>query len=146
MVAATTEVVTHGPEETEQVGERLGRRLEPGAVVALTGDLGAGKTCFIRGLARGLDVRQPISSPTFVLVNQYAGRLPVYHIDAYRTASLTELLDLGFDEYVSGAGVTVIEWADTLRPLIPADAIWVHISGLGDEPRTISIQTPEERI
>jgi len=142
VVASTTELVTRNPEETEAVGERLGRALGPGDVVALTGDLGAGKTCFIRGLARGLDVRQPVSSPTFVLVNQYAGRVPVYHLDAYRTGSLTEVLDLGFDEYVSGDGVTVIEWADTLRPLIPADAVWVHIAGLGDEPRTISIGRP----
>jgi tRNA threonylcarbamoyladenosine biosynthesis protein TsaE len=143
VVASTTELVTRSPEETEAAGERLGRALGSGDVVALTGDLGAGKTCFIRGLARGLDVPQPVSSPTFVLVNQYAGRVPVYHLDAYRTESLTEVLDLGFDEYVSGGGVTVIEWADKLHPLVPADAVWVHIAGLGDEPRTISIARPD---
>ncbi len=146
MVASTTEVVTRSPEETERVAERLGRRLVAAAVVALAGELGTGKTCFIRGLARGLAVTQVVSSPTFVLVNQYTGRLPVYHLDAYRTKSLTELLDLGLDEYLSGQGVTVIEWADKLRPLLPPDTIWVHISGLGTEPRTISIQMPEGRI
>ncbi len=135
--------MTRSADETERVGERLGRRLVPGDVVALSGELGAGKTCFIRGLACGLGVTQTVSSPTFVIVNQYTGRMPVFHIDAYRTESLTELLDIGFDEYVSGDSVTVIEWADKLEPLLPPGAIRVRISGLGDEPRTICIVAPE---
>ena len=138
--------MTRSGDETERVGERLGRRLVPGDVVALSGELGAGKTCFVRGLARGLGVTQGVSSPTFVIVNQYTGRMPVFHIDAYRTESLTELLDIGFDEYVSGDGVTVIEWSDKLEPLLPPGAIRVRISGLGDEPRTIRIDAPEPRL
>lgn len=138
--------MTRSADETERVGERLGRRLVPGDVVALSGELGAGKTCFIRGLARGLGVTQGVSSPTFVIVNQYTGRMPVFHIDAYRTESLTELLDIGFDEYVSGDSVTVIEWADKLESLLPPGAIRVRISGLGDEPRTICIGAPEPRL
>ncbi len=141
-----TEFVSASPKDTEGAGERLAARLRPGSVVALTGELGAGKTCFVRGLARGLGVSQIVSSPTFVLVNEYRGRLPVFHVDAYRTESLTELLELGLDEYVGGDGVTVIEWADKLRPLLPADTIWVHLAGLGDEPRTISIETSAGRI
>jgi tRNA threonylcarbamoyladenosine biosynthesis protein TsaE len=136
--------VTRSQEETEQLGAALARWLHPGDVVAITGPLGAGKTCFIRGLARGLGVSQPVASPTFVLVHQYRGRLPVYHLDAYRTTSLTEVLDLGFDEYVAGEGVTVIEWADTLRSILPTGTIWVDIMGVGDEPRVISVRAPAE--
>jgi tRNA threonylcarbamoyladenosine biosynthesis protein TsaE len=139
-VNPTAEFVTRSPEETERVGEQLGRRLQAGAVVALVGELGAGKTCFVRGLARGLGAPAAVSSPTFVLVNEYTGgRLPLFHLDAYRTTSLTELLDLGFDEYVSGPGVTAIEWADRVRPLLPPGTILVELTGLGDEPRTIRI-------
>jgi tRNA threonylcarbamoyladenosine biosynthesis protein TsaE len=127
-------------EETRRIGEALGERLKPGAVVATVGELGAGKTCFLQGLVRGLGVRETATSPTFVLVNQYQGRLPVYHLDAYRTESLTELLDLGLEEFFYGDGVTVVEWADKLLPLLPPHAIVVRISGLGDEPREILIE------
>jgi tRNA threonylcarbamoyladenosine biosynthesis protein TsaE len=113
-------------------------------VVAVPGELGAGKTCFVQGLMRGLGVRAEVTSPTFVLVNQYRGRVPVHHVDAYRTDTLTELLDLGLDEMWSGEGVTVIEWADKLLPLLPADAVTVRIGGVGDEPREISIEDPGE--
>ena len=130
------------PAETQAIGERLGASLGPGAVVACTGELGAGKTCFLQGLARGLGVTGPVTSPTFVLVNQYRGRLPVYHLDAYRTGSLTELVDLGLEEMLHGDGVTVIEWADKLLPLLPARTIRVHLAGLGDEPREITIDEP----
>jgi tRNA threonylcarbamoyladenosine biosynthesis protein TsaE len=130
------------PAETQAIGAHLGARLTAGAVVACTGELGAGKTCFLQGLARGLGVAGDVTSPTFVLVNQYRGRLPVYHLDAYRTGSLTELLDLGLEEMLHGDGVTVIEWADKLLPLLPARTIRVHLSGLGDEPREITIEEP----
>ena len=135
-------LVSRSPEETRAIGERLGARLVAGAVVACTGELGTGKTCFLQGLARGLGVTGEVTSPTFVLVNQYRGRLPVYHLDAYRTGSLTELVDLGLEEMLHGDGVTVIEWADKLLPLLPARTIQVHLSGLGDEPREIRIQEP----
>ncbi|HEY7251093.1 MAG TPA: tRNA (adenosine(37)-N6)-threonylcarbamoyltransferase complex ATPase subunit type 1 TsaE [Methylomirabilota bacterium] len=135
-------VVSRSPEETQAIGERLGARLVAGSVVACTGELGAGKTCFLQGLARGLGVTGDVTSPTFVLVNHYRGRLPVYHLDAYRTGSLTELVDLGLEEMLHGDGVTVIEWADKLLPLLPARTIHVHLSGLGDEPREIRIEEP----
>jgi tRNA threonylcarbamoyladenosine biosynthesis protein TsaE len=135
-------LVSRSPEETQAIGERLGSRLVAGAVVACTGELGAGKTCLLQGLARGLGVTGEVTSPTFVLINQYRGRLPVYHLDAYRTGSLTELVDLGLEEMIHGDGVTVIEWADKLLPLLPARTIHVHLSGLGDEPREIRIQEP----
>src|SRR5881397_3984154 len=120
-VAPRTEIASARPEETEDAGERLGRALGPGAVVALTGELGAGKTCFIQGLVRGLGATVRATSPTFVLVNQYTGRVPVYHVDAYRTDSMTELMELGLLDLIGGDGVTVIEWADKLIPLLPPD-------------------------
>jgi tRNA threonylcarbamoyladenosine biosynthesis protein TsaE len=141
-VRTTETVVSTSPEETQAAGERLGARLEAGAVVACIGALGAGKTCFLQGLARGLGVESPVTSPTFVLVNHYCGRVPVYHVDAYRTETLTELLDLGIEEFLHGDGVTVIEWADKLLPLLPSRTITVTITGLGDEPRRIVVDTP----
>jgi tRNA threonylcarbamoyladenosine biosynthesis protein TsaE len=137
--------ICHSAAETRALGEQLGSCLGPGSVVACIGELGAGKTCFLQGLCRGLGVEGDVTSPTFVLINEYRGRLPVHHLDAYRTASLTELVDLGVEELLHGDGVTVIEWADKLRPLLPARAITVTISGLGDEPRRIVIDDPSGR-
>lgn len=131
---------TRAPEETAALGERLGATLAPGAVVGLVGELGAGKTVFVQGVVRGLGVTAPATSPTFVLVNEYRGRLPVHHVDAYRTGSLTELVDLGLLELFDGDGVTVVEWADKLAPLLPPRTILVEIAGLGDEPRTVTIR------
>jgi tRNA threonylcarbamoyladenosine biosynthesis protein TsaE len=137
-MAPAAEIVSASAEATEAAGERLGRTLGPGAVVALTGELGAGKTCFVQGLVRGLGAAVRATSPTFVLVNEYKGRVPVHHVDAYRTDSMTELMDLGLLEMIGGEGVTLIEWADKLSPLLPPDTIHVHIAGVGDEPRTIT--------
>lgn len=141
-MAVDATIVSQSPAETEAAGERLGRTLQAGDVVALTGELGTGKTCFIQGLVRGLGVAAPATSPTFVLINEYRGRLPVYHVDAYRTQSLTELMDLGLSELFDEGGVTVVEWADKLLPLLPRRTVRVHIAGLGDEPREITIHRP----
>src|SRR5215468_1655637 len=135
-------LATTSPEETDAAGERLGTTLGPGDVVALYGELGSGKTCLVQGLVRGLGVSTGATSPTFVLVNEYRGRLPVHHVDAYRTASLTELMDFGLLDLMGGDGVTLLEWADRAEPLLPARAIRVHIEGVGDEPRAITIHDP----
>ena len=137
-------VVSRSAQQTQALGERLGARLGRGDVVACIGPLGAGKTCFLQGLARGLGVMTDVTSPTFVLVNQYRGRLPVYHVDAYRTGSLSELVDLGLEEMLHGEGVTVVEWADKLLPLLPPRTVTVTIAGLGDEPRQIEFAGPAE--
>ena len=137
-------VVSRSAEETQALGERLGSRLGRGDVVACIGPLGAGKTCFLQGLARGLGVTAPVTSPTFVLVNEYRGRLPVYHVDAYRTGTLSELVDVGLEEMLHGEGVTIVEWADKLLPLLPPRTITVSITGLGDEPRRIEVAGPAE--
>jgi tRNA threonylcarbamoyladenosine biosynthesis protein TsaE len=133
------------PEATAAAGEALGRELAAGDVVALYGELGAGKTCFVQGLTRGLGVTTHATSPTFVLVNEYHGRLPVHHVDAYRTASLTELIDLGLLDLMGGDGVTVIEWADRAEALLPERTVRVRIEGVGDEPRTLTIDDPQRR-
>ena len=137
-------VVSRSAQETQALGERLAARLGRGDVVACIGPLGAGKTCFLQGLARGLGVMTDVTSPTFVLVNEHRGRLPVYHVDAYRTGSLTELVDLGLEEMFYGEGVTVVEWADKLLPLLPPRTVTVTIAGLGDEPRQIELAGPAE--
>jgi tRNA threonylcarbamoyladenosine biosynthesis protein TsaE len=137
---AASREVTASPEQTSAVGERLGATLGAGDVIALTGELGAGKTCFVQGLTRGLGVQTRATSPTFVLINEYRGRLPVHHVDAYRTARATELIDLGLLELFDGDGVTVVEWAERAAALLPERAIRVHIEGIGDEPRTITIR------
>ena len=135
-------VVSRSAQETQALGARIGLRLGRGDVVACIGPLGAGKTCFLQGLARGLGVTAAVTSPTFVLVNEYRGRLPVYHVDAYRTGSLSELVDLGLEEMLHGEGVTIVEWADKLLPLLPPRTITVSITGLGDEPRRIELAGP----
>jgi len=135
----SAKLTTTSPEATDAAGERLGATLGPGDVVALTGELGAGKTVFVQGLVRALGVTTGATSPTFVLVNEYRGRMPVHHVDAYRTTSLAEVLELGLEEMMDGEGVTVVEWAERLEPLVPTRAVRVHITGVGDEPREITI-------
>ena len=137
-----TSLTSTTPEQTATAGETLGRTLGPADVVALYGELGAGKTCFIQGLAAGLGVTTQATSPTFVLVNEYRGRLPVHHVDAYRTGSLTELMDLGLLDLLGGDGVTLVEWAERAEPLLPARTVRVRIDGVGDEPRAITIEDP----
>lgn len=120
-------IVTHSPDETRALAAQLAERLQPGDVLALHGDLGAGKTCFIQGVAQALAVDQPVSSPTYTLVNEYSGRLPLYHIDLYRLRRVDEALDFGLDEYLDGMGVSAIEWAERAEQVLPARAIHVWL-------------------
>ena len=138
----TDNLVTDTEQETSAAGERLAATLRPGAVVLLFGELGAGKTAFVRGLARGLGAPEDdVSSPTFTLIQEYSqGRVPLYHVDLYRLAP-AEIPDLGLDELISGDAVVAIEWADRW-PDRPAEAIEVHISHTGENQRTIDIDSP----
>ena len=104
-------------EETEEFGIKLGKSLKSGDIVCLNGDLGAGKTTLTKSIGLGLDVKEYITSPTFTLINQYRGRLPVYHFDVYRLENVDELYDLGFDEYFYGNGVCIVEWAEKSKTL-----------------------------
>ena len=127
-------------EATQALAARIGRHATPGTVIALSGDLGAGKTCFIQGLAAGLGIETPVTSPTFVMIAEHAGRLPLYHVDLYRTESLAEIRALGLAELMGGDGVTAIEWAERAEALLPSRTIGVRIQGAGDEPRTVEIE------
>ena len=135
------EFVTHSPEETEAVGARLAGTLTPGTVIAYTGDLGAGKTAFTRGLARGLGVTERVTSPTFTIVNEYAGgRLPLFHFDLYRLGSSDELFDIGWEDYLSRDGVCAVEWSENVEDALEGGCIRIDIRrGDGDSDRIITI-------
>ena len=132
--------ITRSTEETEQLGERLGRVLRGGEIVAFSGGLGAGKTAFTRGLARGLDIPMRVTSPTYTIVNEYTGgRLPLFHFDMYRLGSEDELFDIGWEDYLRRGGVCAVEWSENVRGAME-DAITVHIDRLSDEVRQITIE------
>jgi tRNA threonylcarbamoyladenosine biosynthesis protein TsaE len=135
-------ITSRSEDDTRAAGEALARTLRPGDVVGLTGDLGAGKTCFVQGLARGLHAAAWPTSPTFVLVNEYRADLPIHHVDTYRVSGPADMIDIGLLELIDGDGVTAIEWADKVASLLPDRAIHVAIQGVGDEPRTITIDSP----
>ena len=135
------ELLSHSPEETEDIGARLAQRLGPGAVVAFTGDLGAGKTAFTRGLARGLGIPDRVTSPTFTIVNEYeGGRLPLFHFDMYRLGSADELFDIGWEDYLRRGGVCAVEWSENIADALEADTVRVDIRrGGSDQERSIAI-------
>jgi len=140
------EFVTNSPEETEELGERLGRALSPGDVVAFTGDLGAGKTAFTRGIARGLGIPERVTSPTFTIVNEYeGGRLPLFHFDMYRLGDPEELFDIGWEDYLARGGVCAVEWSENVADALEDEPIRVDIRrGAHDGQRVISIWNAPE--
>ena len=134
------EYLSHSPEETEHIGEMLGRRLRPGTVVAYRGGLGMGKTAFTRGLARGLGCAGRVTSPTFTIVNEYDGTTPLFHFDMYRLGSSDELYDIGWEDYLARGGVCAVEWSEQVSGALPEDAILVDIArGDGENDRIITI-------
>ena len=135
------EIITHSPEETRALGERLAGAIGPGTVVAFTGDLGAGKTAFISGMARGLGIEERVTSPTFTIVNEYeGGRLPLFHFDMYRLGSSEELFDIGWEDYLARGGVCAVEWSEIIDDALEGDVIRVEIRrGDTDEQRRIEI-------
>lgn len=120
-------IITHNDAETENVGERLAEVLRPADVIAFYGDLGAGKTTFVRGLARAMGASERVSSPTFVLMHIYEGRIPIYHFDAYRLENSEELLNIGAEEYIGTDGVACIEWSERTEELLPKDCLRLKI-------------------
>ena len=132
--------LTHSPEETEALGEALGRRLRGGEIVAYYGDLGAGKTAFTRGLARGLDISARVTSPTYTIVNEYlGGRLPLFHFDMYRLSSADDLFDIGWEDYLQRGGVCAVEWSENVQEALES-ALTVRIEKRSDETREITIE------
>ena len=137
--------ITSSEGETEDLGRRLGQRLEPGAVIAFTGGLGAGKTAFVRGLARGLGITDRVTSPTFTIVNEYeGGRLPLFHFDMYRLGSSEELFEIGWEDYLARRGVCAVEWSENVADALEEDAIRIEIGrGETDSRRVIRIEGVE---
>ena len=134
------EYLSHSPEETEHIGEMLGRRLRPGTVVAYRGGLGMGKTAFTRGLARGLGCAGRVTSPTFTIVNEYDGATPLFHFDMYRLTSAEDLFDIGWEDYLTRGGVCAVEWSERVDDAMPADTLWVDIArGTDESDRIITI-------
>ena len=139
-------VITATPEQTWRIGELLGRALGPGDAVCLYGDLGSGKTNFSFGIALGLEVdANYITSPTFTFVNEYRGRTPLYHIDLYRIKDPEELENIGFEHYLGGDGVTVIEWADRAEESLPAQRLSVYLTHVDEKSREIGFLAEGER-
>ena len=135
------EIITNSPTETEAVGAALAAQLKPGSVITFTGDLGAGKTAFTRGLARGLGVEERVTSPTFTIVNEYeGGRLPLFHFDMYRLGSADELFDIGWEDYLARGGVCAVEWSENIADALEEGTIRVDIRrGAHDDQRIITI-------
>ncbi len=132
-------IISRNESETEAAGERFARALPDGAVVALYGDLGAGKTAFVRGMARGMGIDARVSSPTFTIVNEYLGARELYHFDMYRLGSSEELFDIGWEDYLSRGGVCAVEWSENVSDAFEGDEITVRIEKTGDETRKITI-------
>ena len=136
----TRKIISKSPEETQTFAAALAAELKNGAVLALHGDLGSGKTCFVQGLARALGVRQPVTSPTFTIVNEYRGRCPLVHMDLYRIGDPDELLSLDFENYLNAEGITVIEWAERSGDWLPGNTMHIYFeTGTDPDMRTITM-------
>ena len=134
------EFITNSPAETERIGAFLAEKLQPGTVIAYRGDLGAGKTAFTRGLARGLGCDDMVTSPTYTIVNEYlSGRLPLFHFDMYRLRSAEDLWDIGWEDYLDRGGVCAVEWSENIEEALE-EYILVNIEKTGDESRRITIE------
>ena len=134
------EFITHSPEQTEAVGAALGKLLQPGAVIAYQGDLGAGKTAFTRGVALGLGARESVTSPTYTIVNEYlSGKYPLFHFDMYRLASSDDLFDIGWEDYLDRGGICAVEWSENVADAMEG-AILVTIEKLGEDSRKITLE------
>jgi tRNA threonylcarbamoyladenosine biosynthesis protein TsaE len=127
------------PEETQAIAAALAPALRPGDVIALSGDLGAGKTCFVQGAAAALGVTDRVTSPTFILVREHQGTYPILHLDVYRLRNLQELTDLGYEEFLDPAAIVFIEWGDAIGPLLPDEFLEIQIRGDDADPRAIDL-------
>lgn len=133
---------TESPAETQTLGEKLGNTLKPGDVIALIGDLGTGKTCITQGIARGVGIASDeiVSSPSYILINEYKGKIPIYHIDLYRLENVAEIADLGLGEYIESDGICIIEWAERMAEGLPNTCIRIYITWEDENTRSIKIQ------
>jgi tRNA threonylcarbamoyladenosine biosynthesis protein TsaE len=139
------ELITRSPEQTQAFGKSLGKIVQPGDVFLLVGKLGAGKTCLTQGIAWGLGIEEHATSPSFVLVRELYGRLPLYHIDFYRLENLEEIAELGLDEYFYGQGVSVVEWAEKALELLPAEHLLIEMEYVSDSERRLKLKPSGQR-
>ena len=142
------EIISESAEQTWEIARFIGEKLRKGDVLALSGELGSGKTCFTGGLARGLgvDEKYQITSPTFTLINEYPARCKLYHFDVYRLNGYSEFEDLGYEEYFCGDGIVVIEWAEKIAQILPADTFFISFKYLDENKRRIVIKGQEKRM
>jgi tRNA threonylcarbamoyladenosine biosynthesis protein TsaE len=142
LINSELHLITYSAQETSTLGRRIGAKLSEGDILALSGELGSGKTCFTAGLARGLGVDEnyQITSPTFTLINEYPARFRLCHLDVYRLNSYVDLDDLGFEEYLSGKNIVVIEWAEKINAIIPRTAIFINFEYIDENKRKITIK------
>lgn len=138
------EIITNSVDETEAAGAALAKTLSGGAVIAMYGDLGAGKTAFVRGLAQGLSSPSRVTSPTFTIVNEYEGRLPIFHFDMYRLASADELFDIGWEDYLSRNGICVVEWSENVCDAFDGTETRVTIEKLSELQRKITVEVSDK--
>jgi len=134
------ELISHSPEETQKFGMRIGELALPGDIFFLVGSLGAGKTCLTQGIAWGVGIKEYALSPSFVIVRELYGRLPLYHVDLYRLDNIEEIAELGLDDYLYGSGVCVVEWAEKGLDILPAEHLLIEISYLSDTERRFTLK------
>jgi tRNA threonylcarbamoyladenosine biosynthesis protein TsaE len=139
------EIISHSPEGTQRIGAQLGKLALPGDIFLLVGGLGVGKTCLTQGIAWGLDIKEYAVSPSFVVIRELYGRLPLYHIDFYRLDHLEEIAELGLDDYLYGGGVSVVEWAEKGLSLLPQEHLLIEMSYLADTERSLKLKPSGKR-
>lgn len=141
------EIISKSEKETKEIGRRFAEELKPGMVVCLEGELGAGKTHLVKGMATAFGIPETeVRSPTFTLINEYEGTMPLYHFDCYRMESFEEALEIGAEEYFYDEGVSVIEWPDRIREILPPGVIWITITSLGPSKRKFVIRQTEDNL
>ena len=140
-----SEIISHSPEETQKLGTRIGELARPGDVFLLVGELGTGKTCLTQGIAWGLGINEYTQSPSFVIMRELYGRLPLYHIDLYRLDCIEESMDLGLDDYLYGRGVCVVEWAEKALSILPPEHLMIKIDYLSDTGRSLRMEPRGQR-
>lgn len=141
-------LISDSREQTLEVGRLIGAILERGDIVALIGELGSGKTCLTQGMAKGLGVEEnvPVVSPTFTLINEYPGKIPLIHLDVYRLSGPRDLEDMGYEEYFEGGGIVVIEWAEKIRDILPAKTLFISMRYIDENTREMILEGPGEKI
>ncbi|RBP44121.1 tRNA (adenosine(37)-N6)-threonylcarbamoyltransferase complex ATPase subunit type 1 TsaE [Garciella nitratireducens] len=121
------QIVTNSPNETFALGKKIGNFIKPGMVICLSGEMGAGKTALTQGIVKGVGIEDYVTSPTYTIVNEYQGSIPIYHFDVFRIEDVEELYEIGFEEYLDGQGVVILEWASYIEEILPQEYLWISI-------------------